>query len=75
MGKIKNKYFDELDQKSGENYFAYLGQEFKNYKHWDALEELCPNCLNQTLHQKEDDINCDVCAENYIRVDGCLRFK
>ena len=75
MGKLKDIHFNELDQKSGENYFAYLGQEFKNYKNWDALNELCPNCLNQTLHQKENDICCDACAESYIRVEGSLRFK
>lgn len=74
MGKLKDIHFNELDQKSGEDYFAYLDQGFNNYK-WDALEELCPNCLNQTLHQKEDDICCDACAESYIRVEGGLRFK
>lgn len=43
---------------------------------WIQQEMQCPNCYNISLYKNpNNDINCDVCGQNFIEVNGALRFE
>lgn len=67
MGRMKELFIEMLEQEPLD-----VPQEYPVY----TTNILCPNCTESTLVQMSDvDYACDTCAQNFVSVDGSLRFK
>jgi len=77
MGRMKEIFMQEIQEKYGDyDTYAQVVNE-QSASQWVLDKETpCPNCSNTTLLQNENlDIVCDTCGQQYIEVDGALRFK
>jgi hypothetical protein len=76
MGRMKEIFMREVQEKYGsyENYTQQLNETAA--KQWVHKETPCPNCMNATLLQNQHlNIVCDSCGQEFIEVEGSLRFK
>ena len=73
---MKEALMDMIEKEYGsfENYQRSLNENAA--KQWVHKETPCPNCMNATLLQNQDlNIVCDSCGQEFIEVEGALRFK
>lgn len=67
MGRMKELFIEMLEQEPLD-----VPQEYPVY----TTDMLCPNCTESTLVQmSHDDYACDRCGQDFISVEGSLRFK
>ena len=78
MGRMKEMYMQMVDEEYNGDHDAFI-QELarvtcEEFVYQDSMQ--CPNCHNHSIHRNETDIVCDVCAQEFILVEGnTLRFK
>ena len=72
MGRMKEVFMEMIQQQYGGDYNKFLEQ---NTKQWVSEETPCPNCHNQSLLQREDDYLCEACAQEFVEIEGALRFR
>ena len=72
MGRMKEVFMEMIQKQYDGDYDKFLEQ---NAKQWVAQEIQCPNCGNEHLLQNEDDYLCEGCAQEFIKVEGALRFR
>ena len=70
MGRMKELFIEEQQKESMDLQNMY--DVFPVYK----TNELCPNCTESTLIQmSKHNYSCDRCAQDFVLVEGSLRFK
>lgn len=72
MGRMKEVFMEMIQKQYDGDYDKFLEQ---NTKQWVAQETHCPNCSNDHLLQREDDYVCEACAQEFVKVEGALRFR
>jgi len=67
---MKNVFMSLVQEQRDEDYYEI------ETKAWVHQNVQCPNCYNVSLFKNEDSqLNCDVCGQNFIEVNGALRFE
>jgi ribosomal protein S27E len=70
MGKMKDIFMALVQEQRDDEY-----QEVETNQ-WVHQDIQCPNCYNISLFKnKDNELNCDVCGQNFIEVNGALRFE
>jgi hypothetical protein len=70
MGRMKDVFMSLVQEQREDDY-----QEIE-VKAWVHQSTPCPNCYNVSLFKNEEQLlSCDVCGQNFIEVNGALRFE